>query len=84
MGLCRRYRPDAAGQYGLDRSESGNEAADSGQQLADPEGTPPEAVYPKALDDAAAQTVPGSVAQSNLTVILTLGIKKIDQKANCR
>ena len=63
----------------IDEDADGCYAGDGGQELADPEGAPPEAVHPQTFDDAAAQAVPGGVAQSHLAIVAALFGQEVQQ-----
>ena len=62
-----------------DENGHGSDAGHRCQYLADPEGAPSEAVHPETFDEGSAQTVPGSVAQGHLTVILALAAQRCQQ-----
>ena len=52
--------------------DHGGDAADSSQQLAHPEGSQVQAVGTQTFNEGSAQTVPGHVAQGDLSVVLPL------------
>ena len=63
----------------IQQHTDGCDAAESCQPLADPERPKVQAVHPQALDPHSAKTVPGSIAQGDLAVILPALGQEVEQ-----